>query len=425
MTEEIPDENNDVNNLPQSRILSCIILLTTSILWFGFAWNVGMAPGILHFSAHFFWFLTQIAFHCYQKDEIPQRQPARPRSKKYALLFFIDRTVHCCRLFIFLSFLCLTIFQPWDDPLNIIIVPCGRLSLYLIFVVQLIVYGTLCIIYRMLVFKFPIEENQDQNFMSNINKYSIIKLIKSLTNRFLILSICKNSSEKIKQNKQFHPYKLFITIIIRLLLTAVNPVIVNMDDLRFTGLYHLFYELEMFYNQSNFEVKFLDQFHNYKIDVHGEISYDTIVTADVVLVGIRVINQIMSVLFPHSLNKLIIQYMSMLETSIHEREHSNLTKRFYVKQMVNILEEINREYGQNRSLVLVGHSLGGGLAKLAGIGLNKTDLIVSISGPGVTFSHTKYEESKHVTTESLNLRIFNLFHDRDIVPWADKQEGLI
>jgi putative lipase involved disintegration of autophagic bodies len=130
-------------------------------------------------------------------------------------------------------------------------------------------------------------------------------------------------------------------------------------------------------------------------------------------------------LYPNYLNKLIIQYMSMLERLVLEGEYTNLSKRFYVSQMIKTLEQISKKYPKQRSFILVGHSLGGGLAKLAGIGLNRTNLIVSISGPGITYSHTKYDEIKFVTTESLNARIFNIIHDRDMVPWADKQEGLI
>ncbi len=65
------------------------------------------------------------------------------------------------------------------------------------------------------------------------------------------------------------------------------------------------------------------------------------------------------------------------------------------------------------------------MAKSVGIGLNRTDSIVSISGPGITYSHTKYDEIKFVSAESLNTCILNIIHDRDMVLWADKQEGLI
>jgi putative lipase involved disintegration of autophagic bodies len=117
--------------------------------------------------------------------------------------------------------------------------------------------------------------------------------------------------------------------------------------------------------------------------------------------------------------------MSTLERFVQKQQYTGLSERFYVLQMIEKLKNISEKYPEQRSFITVGHSLGGGLAKLAGIGLNRTNLIVSISGPGITYSHTKYDEIKYVTTESLNARIFNIIHDRDIVPWADKQEGLI
>jgi hypothetical protein len=209
-------------------------------------------------------------------------------------------------------------------------------------------------------------------------------------------------------------------------------------------------EIKMFYNQTDLQIKFDNKFKSFKPNGHGEVTYFTVTTPNVVLISIRgtelgyewlidfdiwtesVIHQIMSVLFPwsrlypHDLKKVITHYMStMSEKSIIKVQHSELTKRYYVPQMINKLNEISKEYPEPRSLILVGHSLGGGLAKLAGIGLNRTKLIVSISGPGITYSHRKYNETRYVTTESLDARIFNILHDRDIVPWADKQEGLI
>ena len=71
------------------------------------------------------------------------------------------------------------------------------------------------------------------------------------------------------------------------------------------------------------------------------------------------------------------------------------------------------------------HSLGGGLAKLAGSALiNETSVVVSISGPGITYSHAKMDETKHVSMADIHQKIFNVFHDRDVVTWTDKQEGL-
>jgi putative lipase involved disintegration of autophagic bodies len=209
-------------------------------------------------------------------------------------------------------------------------------------------------------------------------------------------------------------------------------------------------EIKMFYNRTNLQIKFDNRFNRFEPNGHGEITYFTVKTPNVVLVSIRgtqlgydwlidfdiwtesVISQIMSVIFPwsrlypHYLKIFIAKRMSITpRRSIFRSQHTELTKRYYVTQMINKLKEISKEYPEPRSLIIVGHSLGGGLAKLAGIGLNRTKLIVSISGPGITYSHRKYNETRYVTTESLDARIFNILHDRDIVPWADKQEGLI
>ncbi|CAF5167366.1 unnamed protein product, partial [Rotaria sp. Silwood1] len=51
--------------------------------------------------------------------------------------------------------------------------------------------------------------------------------------------------------------------------------------------------------------------------------------------------------------------------------------------MIDILKQVEQTYADNRAFIVVGHSLGGGLAKLAGIVLNKTDALISVSGPGI------------------------------------------
>ena len=69
--------------------------------------------------------------------------------------------------------------------------------------------------------------------------------------------------------------------------------------------------------------------------------------------------------------------------------------------------------------------LGGGLAKLAGSALfNETSVAVSVSGPGITYSHTKMDETKNIPMTDIHRKTFNIYHDRDVVTWSDKQEGL-
>lgn len=129
-----------------------------------------------------------------------------------------------------------------------------------------------------------------------------------------------------------------------------------------------------------------------------------------------------SKLFPEDLTSKIIHHMSSLKRLTQRTDES---RRFYVLQMIKILQKIHRKYRQKKSFVVVGHSLGGGLAKLSGIALNFTDVLISVSGPGITHAHATVDQTKHISMEIINRRIFNIYHDRDLVPWTDKQEGLI
>jgi hypothetical protein len=39
--------------------------------------------------------------------------------------------------------------------------------------------------------------------------------------------------------------------------------------------------------------------------------------------------------------------------------------------------------------------------------------------------HATVDQIKDIPMETINRRIFNIYHDQDRVPWTDKQEGLI
>ncbi|CAF1667410.1 unnamed protein product [Rotaria sp. Silwood1] len=197
----------------------------------------------------------------------------------------------------------------------------------------------------------------------------------------------------------------------------------------------------------NDQVVFVDQFQNYKEYGHGEITYYTLDTPETVIVVIRgttlsyewlvdfdiwtesTINQMISILFPWSrlyprgVHKIIVEKMSLLENFFSDKLTQS-SKRFYVKQMIKLLREINVKF-KNKPLILVGHSLGGGLAQLAGIAMNNTVAVVSISGPGISNSRAKYSETKDILMETINERVFNIINDRDLVPWVDPQVGLV
>lgn len=129
-----------------------------------------------------------------------------------------------------------------------------------------------------------------------------------------------------------------------------------------------------------------------------------------------------SKLFPENLTSKIIHQMASLKRLSHRTDDS---RRFYVIQMIRILQSIHRKYPRKKSFIVLGHSLGGGLAKLSGIALNFTNVLISVSGPGITHAHATVDQTRDVSLETINRRIFNIYHDRDLVPWTDKQEGLI
>ncbi|CAF1041587.1 unnamed protein product [Adineta steineri] len=82
--------------------------------------------------------------------------------------------------------------------------------------------------------------------------------------------------------------------------------------------------------------------------------------------------------------------------------------------MIKTLEKINIKY-KNKSLILVEHSLAGGSAQLAGIALNNTVVVVSISEPGISYSRAQYSETENILMDTINKRIFNIIHYRDVV----------
>lgn len=148
-----------------------------------------------------------------------------------------------------------------------------------------------------------------------------------------------------------------------------------------------------------------------------------------------------SKLFPDYITSRIIRHMSTIERLVDSGEQY----RSYTQKVIDALKKVEQAYGKTHTFIVVGHSLGrnklkirvfsdhslinfkigGGLAKLAGITLTTTDALVSISGPGITYTHAKLDETYNIDMESINRRTVNLYNDRDIVPWIDKQEGLI
>lgn len=156
-----------------ARLLAAVFICQAAIMWLGTALNFilqllfipfsfaassnmfsflasySMIPGIVAFSAHYFWFVLQIGCHCFTTNV---RQSASKRSgqgegdenqqptyRTNALLFFIDHEIGWChvnvkqlyRLFVSLSSIGYTIYYATKDPLNCLIVPTGQVPLAL------------------------------------------------------------------------------------------------------------------------------------------------------------------------------------------------------------------------------------------------------------------------------------------------------
>ncbi|UJR21452.1 hypothetical protein I4U23_024537 [Adineta vaga] len=211
-------------------------------------------------------------------------------------------------------------------------------------------------------------------------------------------------------------------------------------------------EIENFYPRETQQTKtmFVD-IENSQFQAHGygNVTYFTLVTKNAVIVSIRgtkllyewlidfdtwneaFLYQVLSILFPWSklfpeyMTARIIKHLSILERLVSTNMKQLNKQRFYLQQLVPKLKRIRQLYRNKRSFILVGHSLGGGLAKLAGSALlNETSVVVSVSGPGITYSHTKTDETKAIPMADIHKKIFNIYHDRDVVSWSDKQEGL-
>lgn len=91
----------------------------------------------------------------------------------------------------------------------------------------------------------------------------------------------------------------------------------------------------------------------------------------------------------------------------------------YLKQMQDAY--IENEYSFYKNVVIVGHSLGGGLAKLFGRIMKKQ--AISLSGPGVNAFHSLWNyEGK---SENFEISAIDLVPDMDLVPRVEVSGGTI
>ena len=82
---------------------------------------------------------------------------------------------------------------------------------------------------------------------------------------------------------------------------------------------------------------------------------------------------------------------------------------------------VDNEYTFNKNVVIVGHSLGGGLAKLLGRLFKKE--AISLSGPGINAFHSlwKYEGK----SENFEISVIDLVPDMDLVPRVETSGGTV
>ena len=82
---------------------------------------------------------------------------------------------------------------------------------------------------------------------------------------------------------------------------------------------------------------------------------------------------------------------------------------------------INNEYSFYKNVVIVGHSLGGGLAKLFGRMVNKQ--AISLSGPGINAFHSLWNYEGE--SENFEISAIDLVPDGDLVPRVEVSGGTI
>ncbi|ETO15503.1 hypothetical protein RFI_21863 [Reticulomyxa filosa] len=121
-----------------------------------------------------------------------------------------------------------------------------------------------------------------------------------------------------------------------------------------------------------------------------------------------------------------VYYAAFGDFLIDER----VRKRFYYSHLLNELNDIAQNYTdtKNRTLIVVGHSLGGALAQIIAAKLfdtipatHKEVFSFGLSSPGLVYSSRKFG----VEIEPIERTSISLYSQRDLVPRIDTHEGLI
>jgi len=121
-------------------------------------------------------------------------------------------------------------------------------------------------------------------------------------------------------------------------------------------------------------------------------------------------------LWPQETTANFIKAMDKLQGFFLDEEMSH----YYFESVVDYVASIHggTSVGQPRKVVVVGHSLGGSLAKITGC-LTKTRA-VGFSSPGILLSRRKFGIDKH-DVQSL---VTNIYAENDVVPWVDQMGGV-
>ena len=98
-------------------------------------------------------------------------------------------------------------------------------------------------------------------------------------------------------------------------------------------------------------------------------------------------------------------------------------KFLIIDKYMNDLREayVKNEYSFFQNVVIVGHSLGGGLAKLFGRYIGKQ--AISLSGPGVNAFHSLWNFKQE--SENFEISAIDLIPDMDLVPRVEVSGGTI
>lgn len=118
----------------------------------------------------------------------------------------------------------------------------------------------------------------------------------------------------------------------------------------------------------------------------------------------------------------ILNYFPIEFISEYVAQTSFITKIFHGGSTTRLFDDIEdniKQINQTHKVILVGHSFGGGIAKIIGARLQKQ--AVAFSSPGITYGHLKFG----FTLENAAKFVVSITPQNDNVPLIDKHAGLV